>query len=200
MQLNDNLMFARTFLRSPKMLGSVIPSSRFLISHLLRHFDWKKANVVVEYGPGVGTITREMLRSMSSDAKLLAIESNHDLAAHLKQNVDDPRLHTRLTSAANVRKALNGLKLDGADYVISGIPFSTIPRKERLTILRNTWKSLNPGGVFLVYQFSGAVLPSLEEVFGPVRQEFELRNVLPARIFRCEKNGLTNHREKNGQP
>jgi phospholipid N-methyltransferase len=187
LQLNDNLMFARTFLRSPRMLGSAIPSSRYLISHLLRHFDWKKAQVVVEYGPGVGTITREMLRNLSADAKLLAIESNHELAAHLKENVDDPRLHTRLTSAANVHKALNSLRLEGADYVISGIPFSTIPRKERLTILRNTWKSLKPGGVFLVYQFSGAVLPSLEEVFGPVHQEFELRNVLPARIFRCEK-------------
>jgi phospholipid N-methyltransferase len=79
------------------------------------------------------------------------------------------------------------MRLDGADYIISGIPFSTIPRKERITILRNSWKSLKPGGVFLVYQFSGAVLPSLEEVFGPVHQEFELRNVLPARIFRCEK-------------
>jgi phospholipid N-methyltransferase len=169
------------------MLGSAIPSSRYLISHLLRHFDWKKAKVVVEYGPGVGTITREMLRNLSADGKLLAIESNHDLAAHLKENVDDPRLHTRLTSAANVGKALNSMRLDGADYIISGIPFSTIPRKERITILRNSWKSLKPGGVFLVYQFSGAVLPSLEEVFGPVHQEFELRNVLPARIFRCEK-------------
>ena len=187
MQLNDNLVFARTFLRSPKMLGSAIPSSRYLTSHLLRHVDWKKAKVVVEYGPGVGTITREMLRNLTTDATLLAIESNHELAAHLKENVNDPRLHTRLTSAANVGKALSSLRLGSADYVISGIPFSTIPRKERLTILRNTWRSLKSGGVFLVYQFSGAVLPSLEEVFGPVHQEFELRNVLPARIFRCEK-------------
>src|SRR5437879_1544489 len=76
LQLSENLMFVRTFLRSPKMIGSAVPSSRFLISKLFRHFEWKKAAVVVEFGPGVGNITRQMLQQLPSDAKLLAMETN----------------------------------------------------------------------------------------------------------------------------
>ena len=45
------LLFARAFLKNPVMLGSVIPSSRFLIKGVLGPIDWRKANVIVEYGP-----------------------------------------------------------------------------------------------------------------------------------------------------
>jgi phospholipid N-methyltransferase len=154
---------------------------------LFRHFEWKKAEVVVEFGPGVGTITRQMLQQLSPDAKLIAMETNRDLAAHLERNIEDSRLHTRLTSAKNVGKALSSLRERGADYIISGIPLSTMPKQERMAIIRNTWKALKPGGVFLVYQFSGLSQDWLEEVFGPVHQQIELRNIPPAWIFRCEK-------------
>ena len=184
---SENLMFVRSFLRSPKMIGSAVPSSRFLISKLFRHFEWTKAEVVVEFGPGVGTITRQMLQQLPADAKLIAMETNRDLAAHLEKNIDDSRLHTRLTSAKNVGKALKSLREKGADYIISGIPLSTMPKQERMAIIRNTWKALKPGGVFLVYQFSGLSQDWLEEVFGPVHQQIELRNIPPAWIFRCEK-------------
>src|SRR5687767_10748196 len=72
------LLFARTFFRNPRMLGSIVPSSRFLIRKLLRPIDWSRARVIVEYGPGVGTITREALRRMRPDATLIAIETNDE--------------------------------------------------------------------------------------------------------------------------
>jgi phospholipid N-methyltransferase len=57
-------LFAKNFFQHPKMLGSLIPSSRFLIQRLLRQIDWDQAQVLVEYGPGVGTFTGEILRHM----------------------------------------------------------------------------------------------------------------------------------------
>src|SRR6476661_3144338 len=51
----ETLLFARNFLQHPMMLGSLIPSSRFLISRLLSKVDWSRARTIVEYGPGVGT-------------------------------------------------------------------------------------------------------------------------------------------------
>ena len=47
------VLFARNFLKHPSMLGWPLPSSRFLINELLKWVDWQKANVIVEYGPGV---------------------------------------------------------------------------------------------------------------------------------------------------
>ena len=66
------LLFARNFLKHPRMLGSLIPSSRFLIDEVLQAVDWANARVIVEYGPGVGTFTAEVLRRMRPDASLIA--------------------------------------------------------------------------------------------------------------------------------
>src|SRR6478609_11910028 len=70
------LLFGRTFLRHPRMLGSVVPSSRFLISRVLRQVDWPGTRVVVEAGPGVGTLTTPILGRLGGDGMLLAFEMN----------------------------------------------------------------------------------------------------------------------------
>jgi phospholipid N-methyltransferase len=69
-------LFASNFLRNPYMLGSIVPSSRFLVDAVLAAVDWPRARVFVEYGPGVGTFTTEILRRMRSDATLVVIVTN----------------------------------------------------------------------------------------------------------------------------
>ena len=66
------LLFAKNFVKYPKLLGSVVPSSPFLVNHLLSFINWEQARVIVEYGPGVGTITGEILKRMRADAVLTA--------------------------------------------------------------------------------------------------------------------------------
>ncbi len=184
-QLQQTILFAKTFLKHPVMLGSAIPSSRYLTENLLQRVDWQNARVVVEYGPGVGTLTWPMLARMRPDAQLVAIEANHGFADYLRAANRDPRLHVVHDSAENVRAALRRNRLHCADYIISGIPFSTLSADVRQRILRESGDVLCEGGTFLVYQFTGAVLPHLRQVFSRVRQDFELRNILPARIFHC---------------
>src|SRR5215475_13886486 len=81
------LLFARNFFRHPLMLGSIVPSSRFLIRELLSPVDWTRARVIVEYGPGVGGITAEVLRRMHPDCRLIAIETNKDFVEFLRRNL-----------------------------------------------------------------------------------------------------------------
>src|SRR6185369_15745598 len=83
------LLFARTFLKNPVMLGSVIPSSRFLIDAVLEPIDWPQTDILVEYGPGVGTITGEILKRMRPDAKLIIIEMNKELVSFLRETFKD---------------------------------------------------------------------------------------------------------------
>lgn len=177
------LLFARNFLKHPVMLGSVIPSSRFLIRHLMAQISWKRARVIVEYGPGVGTITRHLLRRMAPDATLVVFETNGDFVSYLRTHLADPRLRVVHGSAAEIGNELRRMGIDGADYVISGIPFSTMPEEVRDAVLQATRDTLRPDGAFLVYQFSRAVYPHLERVFSRVRQEFEPLNILPAHLF-----------------
>lgn len=167
------------------MLGSVIPSSPFLVNDVLSQVNWDRARVIVEYGPGVGTITQEILKRMRSDAVLVAIELNSDFVDFLTQKINDPRLRVVHGSASDVREVLAGLQLTRADYIISGIPYSTIADDVRRDILKQTRELLNPDGALLVYQFTRTVLPYLQSNFGSVEQNVQLLNILPARIFYC---------------
>ena len=179
------LLFARNFFKHPKMLGSLVPSSRFLIQGVLKQIDWGRAGVVVEYGPGVGSFTTEILRRMRPDATLVVFETNSEFFKFLRRSLRDPRLQIIHASAAEVDVRLSSLGWTHADYVISGIPFSTMPEGLCDRILRATHSVLHPQGAFLVYQFSSRVLPYLQRVFGLVRRDFELLNILPAQVFYC---------------
>lgn len=178
-------LFARNFVKHPRMLGSVIPSSRYLIERVLGRVDWERARVIVEYGPGVGTITREILPRLAPDGVVLVLETNPDFVRHLRDTIRDPRLHVVHGSAATIGQELAARGLGSADYVISGIPFSTLPAAAREDVLAATRTALEPGGTFVVYQFSSRVLSDLKRVFGAVRRSFEPRNVLPAHLFVC---------------
>ena len=180
------LLFARNFFRHPRMLGSIVPSSRFLIRELLSPVDWTRARVIVEYGPGVGGITAEVLRRMRPDALLIAIEMNPDFVSYLRGALTDTRLRVVEGSAESVDEILRRYGQRQADYIISGIPFSTIPAPARERILRKTRAVLAPGGAFLVYQFTTRVLADLKRIFGYVGRKFEPLNVLPAHLFFCQ--------------
>jgi phospholipid N-methyltransferase len=192
------LLFGRNFIKHPRMLGSLIPSSRFLVNHVLAEVDWNRARVFVEYGPGVGTFTSEILRRMRSDAVLVTLETNTDFVSYLRRRFRDARLHVIHGSAADADAALAGLRLGQADYVLSGIPYTTMSPQLRETILRKTHAVLHPSGAFLVYQFTRAVLPYLEQVFALVDQDFEPLNVMPARLFYCRHHDHGNGVRANG--
>jgi phospholipid N-methyltransferase len=199
------LLFGRNFIKHPKMLGSLIPSSRFLVNKVLSEVDWGRARVFLEYGPGVGTFTTEILRRMRPDAVLVVLETNADFVRFLRGKVLDDRLHVVHGSAADADTALARLDLSHADYVISGIPYTTMPAEVREAILRTTHALLHPNGTFLVYQFTRTVLPYLQRVFGLVRQDFEPLNVMPARLFYCRHHGerpieRNGHANGSGRP
>lgn len=187
--VNDGqaLVFARNFFKNPRMLGSLVPSSRFLIKQLLRDVKWNDVRVIVEFGPGVGTISGEILKRMRPDAKLVVFEINDDFVRVLRNRFNDPRLHVLHRSAAEVQGGLRELGIDNADCAVAGIPFSIMKEVDRQAVIRNTHAALRSGGSFLVYQFSSRVRADLEKTFGPVHRGFQPLNILPARLFHCLK-------------
>lgn len=181
------LTFARNFFKNPRMLGSVIPSSRWLVDQLLRDVEWDRARVLVEFGPGVGTITREILKRMRPDATLVALELNDEFVQVLRDEIADSRLRVAHRSAEAVNDVLRDLGQPKADYLLAGIPFSILSEEQRQDVIRSAYEALRDDGVMLVYQFSGRVRADLERMFAHVHQKFEPRNILPARVFHCVK-------------
>jgi phospholipid N-methyltransferase len=178
-------LFARNFFKYPSMLGSIVPSSRFLVKDLMSEIDWDRARVLVEFGPGVGTITREVLKRMRPDAVLVVIELNEEFVQYLAATIRDPRLRIVHGSAAHVRRILAEQGLAPADCIISGLPYSLLPEELRKEIVSESRQALKAEGSLLVFQFSPSVLPYLKSSFSSVKLGFQLLNILPARIFHC---------------
>ncbi|XP_031638152.1 uncharacterized protein LOC116350500 [Contarinia nasturtii] len=177
------LVFARNFLKEPVMLGSAFPSSQFTTDKLLAPIDFKNATLIVEYGAGVGNISIEILRRMRKDAKLLVFEINEDLIEFLKSEYHDDRFIATDRSAADVEDVLREHNLGQPDYVISGIPFSTMPKEIAKNIMKATKSILKPGGKFLVYQFRNKVLTFLTPYFKHIDRNYEIVNVPPMKLF-----------------
>lgn len=180
-------MFFRQFVKHPGMIGSVIPSSAKLVDSMLDGVDWHRARLFVEYGPGVGTFTQTILERLHPDATLLAIDLNLDFVAYLEAQIDDPRLRVVHGSAADVRRFVKEAGHQQADYVLSGIPFSTLPGGVGESICAETRSVLKSGGAFLVYQYSAYMRNLLSPVFEQVRDRVEWRNFPPCRMFTAMK-------------
>jgi phospholipid N-methyltransferase len=187
--VSPHWQFLRGFLKHPVMVGSIIPSSRILIEKMLGPVDWENTKVFVEYGPGVGTFTRPILEKLGPDATLVTIDTNADFTRYLKESIDDPRLVAVNGSAADVEKILADRGFEKADYVVSGLPFSTLPPGIGDAIAEATAKVIRPGGAFLVYQFSPKVRDFIAPHFDHIDRGFEWINVPPATLFWAYKNG-----------
>jgi len=152
---------------------------------MLRQVDWEKARVLVEFGPGVGTMTQEILRRMHVDATLVSIELNAEFVDYLQGEIEDTRLRVVHGSAAEVLRILREMDFFRADYIISSLPYTTMGDTLRRKIMQESRKALSSEGSLLFFQYSTVILPSLRSSFSSVRQEFELLNFPPALIFNC---------------
>jgi phospholipid N-methyltransferase len=177
------MMFLRGFIKHPVMVGSVIPSSKALIDKMLAPVNWAECRLFVEYGPGVGTFTEHVLQRMPADATLIAIDTNPDFTEYLNRKFRDSRLIAVTGSAADTRKIMAEVGFEEADYILSGLPFSTLPPGIGPKIAAETAAALRPGGAFLVYQFSPKVRDFIAPHFARIDKGFEWINVPPAQLF-----------------
>ncbi len=183
--LRDRTTFLRSFLRDWRTIGSVTPSSRFLVGAMLDRVDFGHARRVVEYGPGTGVFTREALRRLGPDGRLLALDTERHFIDALRERLPDPRLVAAPGSAASVERHLAALGWDGVDVILSGIPYTAMPKELREAILRASAAALAPGGLFLAYQYSPYIRPLLGRYFDRVETRWVPLNLPPAFYFAC---------------
>jgi phospholipid N-methyltransferase len=181
--LSPQALFLQGFFKHPVMVGSIIPSSRKLIRRMLDPVDWDQCNLFVEYGPGVGTFCRAVLDRLGPDAKYIAIDTNPDFVAYLRRTIVDPRFSAIHGSAADVNAIVADHGSTHADYVLSGLPFSTLPPGVGDAIAAATHQVLRPGGQFLVYQFNPNVRNFLTPHFPRIDHAMEWWNVPPAQLW-----------------
>lgn len=176
-------VFFKGFIKHPVMVGSIIPSSARTVKKMLAPVDWDNTKLFVEYGPGVGTFCQPVLDRMRPDATLLVIDLNPDFIEYLRKTIRDSRFIAVHGSAADVNDIIAQFGFQNADYVLSGLPFSTLPNNLGPVIAEETARAIRPGGAFLVYQFRARARDFMTPHFARIDSGFEAWNILPCHLF-----------------
>ena len=185
--MDEKILFFSNFLKYPKEIGSIVPSSRFLINELLKNINFENASAIVEYGPGTGCITAEILKRARWDAKLLCFETNKKFCRYLRNKIKDERLIIVNDSAENVNIYLKKFKIREIDCVISGLPFSMLPDYTKNIIINETKNTLKSNGKFVIYQFLNNIGKYLCSYFSKISTRFVPLNLPPCFVYICEK-------------
>ncbi|MED5544048.1 MAG: methyltransferase [Pseudomonadota bacterium] len=176
-------VFLEGFIRHPVMVGSIVPSSRFVIRKMLAPVDWDNCKLFVEYGPGVGTFCQPVLDRLPRDGMLLVIDTNPDFIEYLRRTITDSRFVAVLGSAADVEDIVKAHGHEKADYVLSGLPFSTLPDGVGPAIATATHRVIRKGGAFLVYQFTPRARDFMARHFKRIDSGLEVINVPPCCMY-----------------
>jgi phosphatidylethanolamine/phosphatidyl-N-methylethanolamine N-methyltransferase len=148
-------LFLQRFFRNPFRVASIVPSSRTLIRKVSSKLDHSGPRVIAEYGPGEGCHTREIVKQMHPESRLMLFELDAALSKHLeKQFASDPRVSVHNLDCAKLPDVLTEKGYPHCDYVVSGIPFSILEKKKKREILENTHRVLvqQPHAAFIIYQ------------------------------------------------
>lgn len=95
--------FVQQFIRNPRKMGSITPSSITLCESMAGNVDWSGVQRVAELGAGDGVLTKILLNHMSADAQIDVFEISPPLVAKLR-GITDPRISVHAKSA----ERLNG--------------------------------------------------------------------------------------------
>jgi len=182
-------VFFRGFVENPRMVGSIIPSSRATIDKMLEPVRWDRCKLFVEYGPGVGTFCGPVLDRLGREGELVVIDTNPLYIDYLRRTIRDSRFSAVLGSAEDVEEIVRAQGHDHADYVLSGLPFSTLPEGVGPAIAAATYRVVRPGGAFLTYQFSAVARDLTARHFPTVETGFVWRNVPPCLLAWGWKEG-----------
>jgi len=182
------------FLKNPKRTGAIATSSRGLARMICSEIGVDSASVIVEYGPGTGVFTEEILHMKKPDACFFAIEHSPTLAKNFRRKFPDTRLFE--DSAENVASMLDEVGQTQIDSIVCGLPWAAFDEPLQDSLLDATLASLRPGGRFATFAYiHGLLLPAGKRFKKKLAHSFSTvdksptvwRNIPPAFVYRCTK-------------
>lgn len=177
--------YIKNFLKD-RQVASVAPTGKTGIKLIAAKITGQTDEVIVEYGPGDGPITKAILQKLKPTGRLIVIETNIRFVQDLKQ-INDPRLIIINDRSENIKKILNRLGISQVDCIVSGIPFSLIPPTIANQLLTDTADVLKPGGRLMIYQFRRGVKKILAKHFDHIGQKRIFFNLPPLWLFEAKQ-------------
>ena len=193
-----NWEFFRECFSNPRGIGAIAPSSFLLAKEMVSNIGISSASVIVEYGPGTGAFTSEILTRINPDACFFAVENNPKMALAFRRRF--PHVLLFEDSVENVSNILRRLGESRVDCIISGLPWASFDFHVQDRLLETTVSVLREGGRFATFAYlHGLLLPAggrfrrkFKDYFSQVtRSPVVWRNLPPAFVYRCINKGVS---------
>ena len=169
---------------TPRKIGSITPSSSFLIRKMLVDLPWDNMETIVELGAGTGGFTKFIAEHKEDVCQVVVVEQDYKMRQTLWKNY--PLFHYG-AKAEKLDWILHRHNLIQVDCIVSGLPFATFSKPLRTEIIAAIHRSLKPGGIFVAFQYSLQMKKMLETYFRLVLIDFVPMNLPPAFVYYCEK-------------
>ena len=195
---DDSVYFLRRFLRQPRDVASIWPSSRALTARMFADLSIRSGDLLLEYGPGTGSFTVEVerMRAAGVDVRYLGIEKDAGMYQFLVRRF--PGLDFVNGDATDVMQICRDRHLPRATAVISGLPMIFLDRSVVENIFAGTGQCLTPNGVFrtfsYVHSYPSRSAAEVRDLMDLCFEEYELgtpvlRNLPPAFVLtgRCPR-------------
>jgi phospholipid N-methyltransferase len=182
------LRFLRSWFDNPFSVGAVAPSGRPLARMMTRELG--PGDRVVEFGPGTGTVTREILARGVAESDLYLLERCAGFANLLERNY--PRA-TVLCGDATMRNSALAAHRGTIDFIVSGLPLVLFSREQKFRLLSSGFRLLKKDGAFYQFTYGGRCPIDRREL---TRNGLEARcvgfialNMPPAFVYRIARTG-----------
>lgn len=185
--MNEHIQFLQAFLKNPLHVGAITPSSPDLALQMIEDVEPNEHNIVLELGVGTGSFTKPISQIVSCDKSYLGVEISRDFVKALKKEY--PNLRFVCGNATKLQKLHEKSGLGKVGYIISGIPFVTLPNEVGDEILTEISKFMDAGCMFRTFQYAhGYYMPSAVKLrkfmrsrYGKARKSpLIVKNVPPA--------------------
>lgn len=183
LKLKEGELFFRQWLRSPKSMGSVIPSSQALARAIADAVKWQPGQYVVELGGGTGAITQGLLERGIPRDRIIVIELDQQLYEFLQQRL--PGSQVIKGDATKLDGILEKMGVDNVSTVVSGLPMLGMPFEFHKAIVGQGLKAVGDRGHMLQYTYSP--LPPVPARKLGIRARlcrYVMRNFPPATVWR----------------
>ena len=184
---NMSKAFIKEFWKDKKMIGSMVPSSKYLAAKMLDHIRFKNTKLIIELGPGTGIFTEKIIQKLDVTTQLIVLELNSEFYQELKAKICHTNVHIKEASADKIGEIMLELGFEKADIIISSLPLANFSAKLRNSILEVVKESLNENGSFIQFQYSLNAYKNLKQLFPVVKLNFTALNFPPAFVYTCSK-------------